>query len=82
MASTITVTEALCDRFSAGTTPRSPEYRRGFEDMLKRKIDGVPLPALPYPEGSVHADAYWAGQDGARSYLEARIERGQQLFEE
>lgn len=78
----ITVAEALADRFRDGTTPRSPEYRRGFEDMLKRKIEGVPLPPQPYPEGSVQADAYWSGWDGANDYLAARSERDQPLFEE
>jgi hypothetical protein len=76
-----TVAEALEDRFREGTTPRSPEYRRGFSDMLTRKIDGTPLPPQPFPDGSVQADAYWSGWDGANSYLAARIARDEPLFE-
>lgn len=79
----ITVAEALADRFSAGTTKRSAEYRRGFESTLKHQLEGGPLPPLPYPEGTAQADAYWSGQDDARDYLAARAERaGRPLFQE
>lgn len=67
-----TVAEAMQDRFRAGTTPRSEAYRAGFEEQLRRKIEGADQKTFPYDIPSAEADAYFSGLDHAKEYLSAR----------
>lgn len=67
-----TVDEALQDRFRSGTTPRSDAYRAGFEEKLRRIIDGADQTTLPFDLGTPEADAYFSGMDHAAEYCKAR----------
>jgi hypothetical protein len=78
-----TVDDAMSDRFSVGTTPRSQAYRRGFEAKLRRLLEGSCLPGDVYQPGTPEADAYWAGCDHAAEYVEYRTNRmaGAQIYD-
>lgn len=67
-----TVNEAMLDRFRASTTPRSAAYRAGFEEKLRRIIEGADQSTLPFDLGTPEADAYFSGMDHAAEYCKAR----------
>lgn len=55
--------ERICSaRFSAGTTPRSQQYKEGFRHAIVQRALGE-KPMCIYLPGSVEFDAYWAGRD-------------------
>ncbi len=72
MACAFTVDEAMKDRFRVGTTPRSTAYRSGFEQKLRRLIEGADQIAFPFDLGTPEADAYYSGMDHAAEYCKAR----------
>lgn len=75
------VADALADRFRAGTTPRSTEYRAGFEAMLYFKFAGGDAPECPYRVGYAQADAWLSGQDHGSEYFTATKHSGGPLYE-
>ena len=74
-----TVEEAMQDRFRAGTTPRSAAYRAGFEERLRRLIDGADQTTFPFDRPTAEADAYFSGMDHAAEYCKAR--KNEPLYE-
>jgi hypothetical protein len=76
------VAEAMADRFRDGATPRSMEYRAGFEAKLRFKIRGGTAIVCPHQEGTAQADAWWSGEEHASHYWTTRAARlGAPLYE-
>lgn len=69
------VDQVMTDRFSPLTTPRSPEYRRGFRDRLVQLRDGGRV-RVPYAYGTVQADAWISGLHAAADHMRWLDERG------
>lgn len=59
---------------SLAGTPRSPEYRRGIEDVLRFKIEGKRI-VCPFREGTAQFDAYFSGNDRGWALYRAEVER-------
>lgn len=55
-------------------TPRSPEYRRGIEDVLRLKFGGQPI-RCPFQPGTAQFDAYFAGNDKGHAICRAEAQR-------
>lgn len=51
---------------------RSAEYRCGMLDVLRYRLEGVPI-RCPYQEGSVQFDAYFAGNDRGHHVWRAMV---------
>lgn len=54
--------ERIVDGVLVIGTKRSAEYRRGMLDVLRFRLEGVPI-ECPYREGTSQFDAYFAGND-------------------
>lgn len=67
-----TVEDAMIDRFRPGTMQRSNEYKKGFQEILELRLNKKPLPPIRHKEGTVEADAYFAGIDHGKEYYEHR----------
>ena len=74
-----TITELIDANLKHGTL-RSPEYRRGIEDVLRRKFGGTPI-RCPYEEGSPQFDAYFAGNVRGHAIYRAEVQRRQEAEE-
>jgi len=55
--------EALVDRELRKGAARSQEYRLGLLDLLRYRVEGIPLPTKRFELGTAQADAYWAGSE-------------------
>lgn len=62
-------------------TPRSPEYRRGIEALLRFKFGGEPI-KYPYPIGTPQADAFISGNDRGWMLYKAELRRRQDKAEQ
>ena len=58
----MTTIAQLIDSTLRHGTPRSAEYRRGIEDVLRLKFGGQPI-RCPFQPGTAQFDAYFAGND-------------------
>lgn len=58
----MTTIAQLVDASLKHGTPRSAEYRRGIEDVLRLKFGGQPI-RCPFQPGTAQFDAYFAGND-------------------
>ena len=56
-----TAEQAFEEAFAGPRDPRSAEYKAGCLAVLRCRLDGVPIRGIPYPVGSVHADAWFSG---------------------
>jgi hypothetical protein len=61
-------------------TPRSPEYRRGIEDVLRLKFGGHPI-RCPFQPGTAQFDAYFSGNDRGHAIYRAEVQRRAELEE-
>lgn len=58
----MTTIAQLVDASLKHSTPRSPEYRRGIEDVLRFKFGGQPI-RCPFQSGTSQFDAYFSGHN-------------------
>lgn len=65
-----TIAQLIDATLKHGTTPRSPEYRRGIEDVLRLKFGGEPI-RCPFQPGT----ASFAGNDRGHAIYRAEAQR-------
>jgi hypothetical protein len=70
----MTTIAQMIDNAMKHGTPRSKEYRRGIEDVLKLKLGGQPI-RCPFAPGTAQFDAYFAGNDRGHAIYRVEAER-------
>lgn len=70
----MTTIAQLIDSTLKHGTPRSTEYRRGIEDVLRLKFGGQPI-RCPFHPGTAQFDAYFAGNDRGHAIYRAEAQR-------
>lgn len=70
----MTTIAELTDTALKHGTPRSPEYRRGIEDVLRLKFGGHPI-RCPFQPGTAQFDAYFAGNDRGHAIYREEAQR-------
>lgn len=76
----MTTIAQLVDTSLKHSTPRSPEYRRGIEDVLRLKFGGQPI-QCPFQPGTAQFDAYFAGNDRGHAIYRAEAQRQSEIEE-
>jgi hypothetical protein len=70
----MTTIAQLIDATMKHGTPRSPEYRRGIEDVLRLKFGGQPI-RCPFQLGTPQFDAYFSGNDRGHAIYREEAQR-------
>jgi hypothetical protein len=65
---TVETIEGRVQEYMAEHGPFSEEFRLGFEDVVRSRLEKVDIPNR-YERGSVHFDAYYLGKE--HGYVEA-----------
>jgi hypothetical protein len=74
MGRIVTTIAKLTDTALKHATPRSIEYRRGIEAVLRFKFHGERI-QFPYRTGTPQADAYFSGNDRGWEIYKAEVQR-------